>query len=183
MMSDVCKHCVTAPCQQACPTGAIVSTEFANVYIHAGVCNGCAYCVAACPFGVITRSGFDGHSHKCTLCYDRQTAGMVPACAKACPTQSIRFGPVDDLRARARQRVEELHRGGVAGAYLYGDAATDTYSELHSFYLLVDRPSVYGLPENPVNPWRHMKGDYARALGGALAAVAALLAVLLTLGR
>ena len=86
MMSDVCKHCVTAPCQQACPTGAIIHTEFENVFIQPDICNGCSSCVSACPFGVITRSSVDGHSHKCTLCYDRQRDGLVPACAKACPT-------------------------------------------------------------------------------------------------
>ncbi len=183
MMSDVCKHCVTAPCQQACPTGAIIHNEFENVYIQADICNGCSYCVAACPFGVITRATFGGHSHKCTLCYDRQRDGLVPACAKACPTQSIQFGPVDELRERAQKRVQELHRRGLPGAYLYGDATTDNYSELNSFYLLVDRPSVYGLPEKPFNPWLHMKGDYVRAVVSGLAAIAVLLTLFLLLGH
>jgi formate dehydrogenase iron-sulfur subunit len=183
MMSDVCKHCVAAPCQQACPTGAIIHNEFENVYIQADICNGCSYCVAACPFGVITRETFGGHSHKCTLCYDRQKDGLVPACAKACPTQSIQFGPVDELRERARKRVEQLHERGVPGAHVYGDAVTDTYSALNSFYLLVDRPSVYGLPERPFNPWLTMKGDYVRAGVSGLAAVAALLTVFLLLGH
>jgi formate dehydrogenase iron-sulfur subunit len=183
MMSDVCKHCATAPCQQACPTGALIHNEFENVYIQPDICNGCSYCIAACPFGVITRASFDGHAHKCTLCYDRQKDGLVPACAKACPTESIQFGPVEELRERARKRVEELHRRGVPGAYLYGDNPTDTYSGLHSFYLLVDRPSVYGLPDKPFNPWLNMSGDYARAVVSALAAVAVLLALFLLLGR
>ena len=124
-----------------------------------------------------------GLAHKCTLGYDRQKDGPVPACAKACPTQSIQFGPVDELRERARKRVEELHRRGVPSAYLYGDATTDTYSELNSFYLLVDRPSVYGLPENPFNPWLHMMGDYVRAAIGGLAAVAVLLTLFFFLGH
>ena len=172
MMSDVCKHCVTAPCQQACPTGAIVQTEFENILIQDDICNGCTYCVAACPFGVITRSTFDGHSHKCTLCYDRQRDGLTPACAKACPTESIMFGPIDQLHEKARQRVAELHRRGVKAAYLYGDNATQTYSRLNSFYLLVDRPSVYGLPDDPSNPWANMRGDYVRALVGAVLGIA-----------
>jgi formate dehydrogenase iron-sulfur subunit len=182
MMSDVCKHCVTAPCQQACPTGAILHNEFENVYIQPDICNGCSYCIAACPFGVITRASFDGHSHKCTLCYDRQKDGLVPACAKACPTASIQFGPIDQLHQRARKRVEELHRQGVTGAHLYGDTPSETYSGLNSFYLLVDRPSVYGLPEKPFNPWLHMGGDYVRSLVGALIAIAALVAVFLLPG-
>lgn len=183
MMSDVCKHCVTAPCQQACPTGAIIHNEFGNVYIQPDICNGCAYCIAACPFGVITRSTLDGHAHKCTLCYDRQRDGLVPACAKACPTESIQFGPIDELRERARKRVEDLHQRGVSAAYLYGDLAGPSYSELNSFYLLVDRPSVYGLPDTPVNPWLAMKGNYLRAVLGGLLPMAVLLAVLFLMGR
>jgi formate dehydrogenase iron-sulfur subunit len=183
MMSDVCKHCVAAPCQHACPTGAIIYNEFANVYIQADICNGCSYCVAACPFGVITRSTLDGHSHKCTLCYDRQRDGLVPACAQACPTGSIQFGPIDELRERARSRVQELHEQGREDAYLYGDTPGDAYSELHSFYLLVDRAATYGLPEDPVNPWLHMKGDYLRTVASGLATIAALLAVILLQGR
>jgi formate dehydrogenase iron-sulfur subunit len=164
MMSDVCKHCAAAPCQQACPTGAIIYNEFGNVYIQPDICNGCTYCVAACPFGVITRSTISGHARKCTLCYDRQKDGLVPACAKVCPTASIQFGPVAELRERAKKRVEELQKRGVAGAHVYGDAPTQTYTELHSFYLLVDKPEVYGLPDKPFNPWIHMKGDYLRTL-------------------
>jgi formate dehydrogenase iron-sulfur subunit len=182
MMSDVCKHCATAPCQQACPTGAILHTEFKSVYIQPDVCNGCAYCIAACPFGVITRTDMDGHAHKCTLCYDRQRDGLVPACAKACPTASIQFGPIDELRARATRRVAELHERGEKRAYLYGDAATEEYSQLNSFYLLADRPSVYGLPEKPSNPWLNMRGDYLRSAVSGLVLIAALL-ILLLVGR
>ena len=179
MMSDVCKHCVAAPCQHACPTGAIIHNEFDNVYIQPDICNGCAYCIAACPFGVITRSTIDGHAHKCTLCFDRQRDGLVPACAKACPTASIQFGPVEELRERARRRVADLHERGVTEAYLYGDVPGETYSELNSFYLLVDRPSVYGLPEVPLNPWLAMKGDYLRATASGIVSVAVLLAALI----
>ena len=179
MMSDVCKHCVAAPCQHACPTGAIIYNEFGNVYIQPDICNGCAYCIAACPFGVITRDTIDGHAHKCTLCFDRQRDGLVPACAKACPTASIQFGPVDELLERARQRVADLHERGVTDAYLYGDRPGPTYSSLNSFYLLVDRPSVYGLPDTPVNPWLHMKADYVRALVSGLLSLAVLIVALL----
>jgi len=181
MMSDVCKHCVNAPCHEACPTGAIVYNETGNVYIQQDVCNGCAYCVAACPFGVITRSLFDGHAHKCTLCYDRQRDGMVPACAKTCPTASIQFGPIEELRERARRRVETLQERGVTSAYLYGDRETATYSPLNSFYLLVDKPSTYGLPDAPVHPWLHMKADYARALSSGLVALLVALVALVVL--
>src|SRR5918997_1548975 len=124
MMSDVCKHCVNAPCLEVCPTGAIMRTEFDSVYIQQQVCNGCRDCVTACPFGVIHMSGLEnegkGTAKKCTLCYDRLQHGLTPACAKACPTESIQFGPIEDLRARAQKRVEELHALGITNARLYG---------------------------------------------------------------
>ena len=154
MMSDVCKHCERAGCLEACPTGAILRTEFGSVYIQPDVCNGCGSCVSACPFGVVDRRMDDGRAWKCTLCYDRQKAGMVPACAKACPTASIQFGEVSELRARARSRVEQLHSRGVSQAYLYGaDAASQPGTEgLHAFFLLCDQPEVYNLPPDPVVP-------------------------------
>src|SRR5207248_1230216 len=109
--------------------------EFGNVYVQPSICNGCGYCISACPFGVLGRSEVDGHAHKCTLCFDRQKDGFEPACAKACPTASIRFGPVEELREKARQRVEDLHRGN-GRAYLYGADSVGDYGPLSSFFLL-----------------------------------------------
>jgi len=180
MMSDVCKHCAQAPCQLACPTGAIISNEFHNVYIQNDICNGCGYCVAACPFGVITRSSLDGHAHKCTLCFDRQRDGMEPACAKACPTDSIQFGSIEELRERARKRVEELHTRGQADAYLYGADATSEYPPLHAFFLLLDRPSLYGLPERPHLPQLDLLPDYIRMTLGMILTIAAVVVTLVS---
>ena len=146
MMSDVCKHCVQAPCLEVCPTGAIIRTEFDSVFIQQDVCNGCRACVSACPFGVVD-TGPDGKAHKCTLCYDRLQHGQEPACAQACPTDSIRFGDVDELMTYADQRVANLRAQGI-DAYVYGKE--DILGGLNSFYVLVDSPGVYGLPEQPV---------------------------------
>jgi formate dehydrogenase iron-sulfur subunit len=178
MMSDVCKHCSAAPCEMACPTGALIVNEFSNVYLQNDICNGCGYCVAACPFGVITRGALDGHAHKCTLCFDRQRDDMTPACAQACPTGSIQFGPLGELRERAHRRVEQLHERGEMTAYLYGDSATVAYSTLGAFFLLLDLPRRYGLPDEPERPQLHMPGDYLRAAAGAIVSLAAIAAVL-----
>ena len=177
MMSDVCKHCEEAPCQEACPTGSIIYNEFGNVYVQSDICNGCGYCVVACPFGVLGRSEEDGHVHKCTLCYDRQKGDMQPACATACPTDSIQFGPIEELREKARKRVEDLRARGQLDAYLYGDKPTEDYSALNAFFLLTDHPNVYNLPEAPKRPARGMVGRYVASLatGFALTALAAIL--------
>jgi formate dehydrogenase iron-sulfur subunit len=155
MMSDVCKHCVNAPCLEVCPTGAILRTEFDTVYIHEPACNGCRDCVAACPFGVIHMSQVRNVAQKCTFCYDRLKHNLAPACAQACPTQSIFFGPMEQLQRRARERVEQLHRAGQTEAYLYG-ADESVLGGLNAFYLLVDRPETYGLPLNPQLPSRRV---------------------------
>src|SRR5450759_5281952 len=153
MHSDVCKHCANAPCQEACPTGAIIRTEFDTVYVQQDICNGCGYCVVACPFGVIARDEQGDHTaHKCTLCYDRLKDGMVPACAKACPTDSIQFGEVEQLKSNARARLGLLHERGVEDARLYGVDDNILEGGLNSFFLLLDEPAIYNLPENPLRP-------------------------------
>lgn len=158
--SDVCKHCTEAPCQEVCPTGSLIRNEFDDVYVQQDICNGCGYCVVACPFGVLGRSEEDGKAHKCTLCYDRQKDGIEPACAKACPTDSIQFGPVEELRRRARERVGEVRAQGQPGAYLYGESDAGEYKRLNSFFLLTEEPAAYNLPEAPHMPTAGMKRRY-----------------------
>src|SRR4051794_36479408 len=171
MMSDVCKHCARAGCLESCPTGALVRTEFDSVYVQPDVCNGCGYCVSACPYGVIDRREDDGRAWKCTLCYDRLRDGQEPACAKACPTDSIQFGDLDELRARAAQRVERLHAEGGDRARLYGESPHDGVGGDGAFFLLLDEPEVYGLPPDPVVPTRDA-GRMWRAAGAAGLALA-----------
>ncbi len=174
MVSDVCKHCERAGCLEACPTGAIVRTEFGTVYVQPDVCNGCGYCVSACPFGVVDRRPDDGRAFKCTLCYDRLKGGLEPACARACPTDSIAFGPLDELRAKARARVEALRARGEARAYLYGDDATSQPGTegLHAFFLLTEEPEAYNLPPSPEAPSK-TTGEAWRAMGFAALGMAA----------
>lgn len=165
MMSDVCKHCVQAGCLEVCPTGAIIRTEFDSVFIQQDVCNGCRACVAACPFHVVD-IGQDGKAHKCTLCYDRLQHGLEPACSTACPTDSIRFGEVDDLMALADQRVAELRAQGV-NAYVYGKE--EIVGGLNAFFVLVDEPEVYGLPSRPELPSSNVGQAFAMSAVGAAA--------------
>src|SRR5947208_13409278 len=168
MSSDVCKHCTHAACLDVCPTGALFRTEFGTVVVQEDVCNGCGYCVPACPFGVLDKRHLprtpgdeplalpllgkqeDGRVWKCTLCYDRLKGGHEPACAKACPTDSIQFAEVDELRERAHKRLEKLETQGWNGAQLYGEDPDDGVGGFGAFFLLLDEPEVYGLPPDPV---------------------------------
>jgi formate dehydrogenase iron-sulfur subunit len=175
MASDVCKHCTHAGCLDVCPTGALVRTEFGTVIVQPDVCNGCAYCVSACPFGVIDRREDDGRAWKCTMCYDRLRGGLEPACAKACPTDSIQFGPLDELRVTAQARLAELHAAGVSQARLYGADPEDGVGGAGAFFLLLDEPQVYGLPPDPVVTTRDLPSMWrwaGLAAGAVLAGVA-----------
>jgi formate dehydrogenase iron-sulfur subunit len=173
-MSDVCKHCTNAGCLDACPTGALMRTEFETVIVQADVCNGCGYCVPSCPFGVINRDPFDGRAAKCTLCYDRLEDGLEPACAKACPTDSIQFGPYDQLVETAKKRVATLHERGLEGAYLYGagdEPGDQLAGGLGAFFLLTEPPERFGLPAHADSPIQENTPTATAA--GLIAAVAA----------
>lgn len=196
MSSDVCKHCTNAGCLEACPTGAIVRNEFGSVFIQPDVCNGCGYCVVSCPFGVVDLiEKFDpngthynlaslveerreehatalqnsgGVAGKCTLCYDRQKLGVTPACAKACPTESIQFGDVDELRDRAKQRVNTLQARGVQASLYGADDVGGGIGPLNAFFLLTDKPETYNLPPEPVLPSTRQRAGYTAAAAAAI---------------
>ncbi|HZU72190.1 MAG TPA: 4Fe-4S dicluster domain-containing protein [Acidimicrobiales bacterium] len=163
MASDVCKHCTEAACLDVCPTGALFRTEFSTVVVQEDVCNGCGYCIPACPYGVIDQRKDDGRAFKCTLCYDRLRIGMEPACAKACPTDSIQFGAIDELRARAERRLQQLQGAGVGEARLYGEDPADGVGGAGAFFLLLDEPEAYGLPPDPVVTTRDLAAMWRRA--------------------
>ena len=196
MSSDVCKHCTHAACLDVCPTGSLFRTEYGTVVVQEDVCNGCGYCVPACPFGVLDKRHIprhsgdpppeilglqlgkkeDGRVWKCTLCYDRLKGGHEPACAKACPTDSIQFGPLDELRERAQQRLEKLEAESWNGARLYGHDPDDGVGGFGAFFLLLDEPEVYGLPPDPVVTTSHLPEMWKTAVvatGALVLAVAA----------
>ncbi len=177
MSSDVCKHCTHAACLDVCPTGALFRTEFGTVVVQEDVCNGCGYCIPACPYGVIDQRKGDGRAWKCTMCYDRIGDGLMPACATACPTESIQYGPLDELRERAERRLAAVHATGDEQARLYGHDPADGVGGDGAFFLLLDEPEVYGLPPDPVVTTRDLPAMWRQAglagLAMAAAAVAA----------
>jgi formate dehydrogenase iron-sulfur subunit len=162
-LSDVCKHCANAGCLEACPTGSIVRTEVGSVFVQPDICNGCGYCVVSCPFGVIDKRPEDGRAFKCTFCYDRQKAGLVPACAKACPTESIQFGDLEELRQRGKKRVQDLQKRGYHDARIY-DPQDTSVGGLHAFFVILGEPETYNLPPAPEVPTGYLKSAWMSAL-------------------
>ncbi|WP_344950973.1 4Fe-4S dicluster domain-containing protein [Actinomadura miaoliensis] len=183
MASDVCKHCTHAACLDVCPTGSLFRTEFGTVVVQEDICNGCGYCIPACPYGVIDQRKGDGRAWKCTMCYDRLGVGMEPACAKACPTDSIQFGPLDELRERAESRVQALHDAGQPEARLYGEDPDDGVGGAGAFFLLMDEPEVYGLPPDPVVTTRDLPSMWRHAAVAAVTMAAGVAACFVRAGR
>ena len=188
MSSDVCKHCTHAACLDVCPTGALFRTEYGTVVVQEDIFNGCGYCVLPWPFGVLDKRHLpdlehtraeDGRVWKCTLCYDRLKGGHEPACAKACPTDSIQFGPLDELRERADGRLAKLQGEGWNGAQLYGRDPDDGVGGFGAFFLLLDEPEVYGLPPDPVVTTKHLPALWTHTAVAAGAVVLGVVASLL----
>jgi formate dehydrogenase iron-sulfur subunit len=161
-LSDVCKHCANAGCLEACPTGSIVRTEVGSVFVQPDICNGCGYCVVSCPFGVIEKRPEDGRAFKCTFCYDRQKAGLIPACAKACPTESIQFGDLEVLRQRGKKRVQDLQERGYSDARIY-DPQDTSVGGIHAFSVILGEPEAYNLPPAPEVPTAYLKSAWTSA--------------------
>jgi formate dehydrogenase iron-sulfur subunit len=161
-LSDVCKHCANAGCLEACPTGSIVRTEVGSVFVQPDICNGCGYCVVSCPFGVIEKRPEDGRAFKCTFCYDRQKAGLIPACAKACPTESIQFGDLEVLRQRGKKRVQDLQERGYSDARIY-DPQETSVGGIHAFSIILGEPEAYNLPPAPEVPTVYLKSAWTSA--------------------
>ena len=183
MSSDVCKHCTEAACLDVCPTGSLFRTEFGTVVVQEDICNGCGYCIPACPYGVIDQRRDDGRAWKCTMCYDRLLVGAEPACAQTCPTRSIQFGPLDELRDRAALRLAELHGAGVDDARLYGHDPEDGVGGTGAFFLLLDEPETYGLPPDPVVTTRDLRAMWRHAGVAALAMVSGVAASFIRAAR
>jgi formate dehydrogenase iron-sulfur subunit len=173
-LSDVCKHCEVAGCLESCPTGAIIRTEVGSVLVQNDICNGCGYCVVSCPFGVIDRRPAPQPDHggafKCTFCYDRQASGLVPACAKTCPTESIVFGPLTEIKERGVRRVAELQACGHGDARLYDPVETSVRG-VHASFLILGEPEAYGLPSKPEVPTIHLRAAWGAALATAALAL------------
>src|SRR6266568_4807022 len=174
---DGCMHCADPGCLKACPApGAIVKYANGIVDFVEENCIGCGYCIAGCPFNIPRISKKDKKAYKCTLCSDRVSVGLEPACVKACPTGAIVFGSKDDMKQHAAERIEDLKSRGFEQAGLYDPAGVDG---THVMYVLhhADQPGLYSdLPDNPkISPAVRLWKGAAKPL--ALFAMAAAAAV------
>jgi len=166
---DGCMHCADPGCLKACPSpGAIIQYSNGIVDFQEEHCIGCGYCVAGCPFDVPRISKKDSKAYKCTLCSDRVSVGLEPACIKACPTQSLVFGSKEDMIDHANDRIADLKERGFDQAGLYDPAGV---GGTHVMYVLhhADQPQLYNdLPKEPtisptVGLWKGVLNPLATA--------------------
>lgn len=147
---DGCMHCDDPGCLAACPSpGAIVKYANGIVDFNQDKCIGCGYCITGCPFNIPRISQKDHKAYKCTLCSDRVSVGLEPACVKTCPTGAIVFGTKEDMKEHAAERIVDLKSRGFEHAGLYDPPGV---GGTHVMYVLhhADQPSLYaGLPDDP----------------------------------
>ena len=154
MRKDNCMHCADPGCLAACPAdGAIVQYQNGIVDFQQDNCIGCQYCVTGCPFNIPKFNPQTKKVFKCTLCSDRVSQGLEPACIKACPTGCLHFGTKDDMKDLAQTRVDQLKQhSGFTNAGVYdppGVGGTSVMYVLHD----ITQPELYGgLPSNPRVP-------------------------------
>ena len=145
MSSDVCKHCTHAACLDVCPTGALMRTEFGTVVVQADVCNGCGYCIPACPYGVIDQRKEDGRACEVHAVLRPARRGHGARLRQGVPD---RLDPVRAARRAAitgrRRGLEDLHAAGEASARLYGHDPSDGVGGDGAFFLLLDEPRCTG---------------------------------------
>ncbi|MFE8701920.1 4Fe-4S dicluster domain-containing protein [Cytobacillus sp. FJAT-54145] len=167
-----CLHCVQAACEKACPEDAISHTKFGSVVINADKCVGCGYCVENCTFDVVKLATYKDKNgkeyrkaQKCTLCTDRLEEGLQPACVTACHTDCLIYDEKEKVLSEANKRLAKI-KDRFPNANVYNPQGIEGTTTV---YLLADKPSVYGLPEDPKIPlsqvvWK----DYAQPLGKAM---------------
>lgn len=105
-VSMSCMHCEKPSCAEVCPAGAISKGPGGIVVVDDELCIGCKYCYQACPFEApqYDEVGMD----KCDCCLGAGvTPGELPHCVRACKTQALRFGELDDLLALS-ERVRRI---------------------------------------------------------------------------
>ena len=167
ILKDGCFHCADPGCLRSCPSpGAIIQYSNGIVDFHQESCIGCGYCISGCPFDIPRLRKEDSKVYKCTLCSDRVSVGLEPACVKSCPTGAIQFGSKEEMLMQAEHRLEDLHTRGFEKAAVYDPPGV---GGTHVFFVLPhgDRPEAYDLPADPgVSPvvrlWRNTLG---RGLG------------------
>jgi formate dehydrogenase beta subunit len=154
MRKDQCMHCADPGCLAACPADAAI-VQYANgiVDFQEANCIGCGYCMTGCPFNI---PKFDPPSRKvfkCTLCNDRVSVGLEPACIKACPTGCLHFGTKPEMKELAETRAAQLRtNSGFQDAGVYDPEGV---GGTHVIYVLHDakNPELYGgLPKDPRIP-------------------------------
>jgi formate dehydrogenase beta subunit len=162
MRKHQCMHCAEPGCLEACPAdGAIVQYTNGVVDFQQDHCIGCGYCVTGCPFNIPKFNSVTKRMYKCSLCTDRVSQGLEPACIKSCPTGCLHFGTKDDMKFLAENRAKQLRdHFGYENAGVYdppGVGGTGVIYVLHD----ATKPELYGgLPSNPTIPmavkfWKH----------------------------
>ncbi|WP_028575466.1 4Fe-4S dicluster domain-containing protein, partial [Desulfonatronovibrio hydrogenovorans] len=110
-------------------TGAILFTQRTQNLFFDEIRN-------SCPYDIPRENEKSLIMSKCDMCNDRVTNGLVPACVKSCPTGTMHFGDLDDMKQLAEERLAEVKK-------IYPNAVLGDPNAVRVIYLFHERPNQF----------------------------------------
>lgn len=136
--TEQCRHCMSPGCMAEVEKEEIVQDEKTGAVIFTPKTKDLNFkaTLEGCPYNIPRQDPKSKVLAKCTMCFDRITNNMIPACVKSCPTGAMTFGERDKILADCTKRVEDLKK-------TFPKAQAINPEDVRVIYIVTDDPKKY----------------------------------------